>query len=215
MSYGPLSIVGMPEQITDDPATYDRVKPRGEIRGLPTAITYSTKIARPLTPVYELMKEGGVTDERLRAAVDYLFESLTFRPPSKKESDEYFAIVRQSIEKLGKEDGVVLGFSSIFLDRDALFRPELVESGEPDDHGRVMLQDWELGLAVDHALRYIKPDEELRHVIVEGRMRTRSDVKPSSLTTEIFGTNLDSTQHAETGGNCWFSIRDHLRCVTL
>lgn len=177
MAYGPLSIVGMPEQITDDPATYDRIKPPGDIRGLPTAITYSTKIARPLTPVYDLMKEEGVTDDRLRAAVDYLFEALTFRPPSKKEASEYVAIVSQSIEKLGKEDGVFLGLSSIFLDRDALFRPELAEYGKPDRHGRVMLQDWELGLAVNHALRYIEPDEELRKAIVEGRMRTRADVK--------------------------------------
>lgn len=177
MAYGPLSLVGMPEQITDDPATYDRVKPKGDIRGLPTAITYSTKIARPLTPVYELMKEEGVSDKSLSAAVDYLFEALTFRPPTQQESKDYFAIVKQSIEKLGKEEGVVLGLSSIFLDRDALFRPELAKNGNPDRHGRFMLQDWELGLAVNHALRYIKPDEELRKAIVEGRMRTRSDVK--------------------------------------
>lgn len=177
MAYGPLSIVGMPEQITDDPATYDRIKPPGDIRGLPTAITYSTKISRPLTPIYELMKEEGVTDERLRAAVDYLFEALTFRPPSENESNEYLSITRQSIGKLGKEDGAVLGLSSIFLDRDALFRPELAEHGKPDLHGRVMLQDWELGLAVNHALRYIRPDQELRNAIVEGRMRTRADVR--------------------------------------
>ena len=177
MAYGPLSLVGMPEQLTDDPATYDRVKPKGDLRGLPTAITYSTEIMRPLTPVYELMKEKGVTDARLRAAVDYLFEALTFRPPQKHESDEYLAIVKQSIETLGKEEGAVLGLSAIFLDRDALFRPELVERGEPDRHGRVMLQDWELGLAVNHALRYIKPDELLRDAIIVGRMRTRSDVK--------------------------------------
>ena len=177
MAYGPLTLVGMPEQITDDPATYDRVKPSGDIRGLPTAITYSTKIARPLTPVYELMKDEGFDDQHLRAAVDYLFEALTFRPPSKKESDDYLAIVRQSIEKLGKEDGVVLGLSSIFLDRDALFRPELVENGKTDRLGRTMLKDWELGLAVNHALRYIRPDEELRKAIVEGRMRTQADVR--------------------------------------
>jgi hypothetical protein len=132
---------------------------------------------RPLTPVYDLMKEEDVTDERLRAAVDYLFESLTFRPPSSDESDAYLAIVKQSIEKLGKKEGAVLGLSSIFLDRDALFRPELAENGKPDSDGRVMLQDWELGLAVNHALRYIKPDEELKTAIIEGRMRTRDDVK--------------------------------------
>lgn len=176
MAYGPLSLVGMPEQITDDPKTYDKVKPPGDLRGLPTAIVYSTKVLRPLTPMIDLMKEDQVTDERLRAAVDYLFEALTFRPPSATESANYLEIVKDSIAKVGKEDGIFMGLSSIFLDRDALFRPELAETGQPDTHGRVMLQDWELGLAVNHALRYIKPDETLRQAIVDGRMKTREDV---------------------------------------
>jgi hypothetical protein len=161
MAYGPLSLVGMPEQITDDPKTYDKVKPPGDLRGLPTAIVYSTKVLRPLTPVLDLMEKPEVTDEGLRAAVDYLFEALTFRPPTEKESGDYVQIVKDSIAKVGKEDGVFMGLSSLFLDRDALFRPELAASGEPDAHGRVMLQDWELGLAVNHALRYLKPDEPL------------------------------------------------------
>lgn len=173
MAYGPLSIA-KPEQITDNPSTY---KTEGDLRGLPTALVYSTKVVRPLTPVYELMKEEGVTDERLIAAINYLFEALTFRPPTKEETGSYLKIVKQSIEKIGKEDGAVLGLSAIFLDRDALFRPELVKNAKPDRYGRVMLQDWELGLAVNHALRYIKPDEALRRAIVEGRMRTRADVK--------------------------------------
>jgi hypothetical protein len=173
MAYGPLSIAN-PEQITDDPNSYKMV---GDIRGLPTALVYSTKVVRPLTPVHDLMKDDGVTDERLRAAVDYLFEALTFRPPSKNESDAYLTIVKQSIEKLGKKDGAVLGLSAIFLDRDALFRTELTENGKPDRHVRVMLQDWELGLAVNHSLRYIKPDGELRKAITEGRMRTKADIK--------------------------------------
>ncbi len=175
MADGPLSIA-QPYQITDDPKSIaDKMK--GDLRGLPTSLVYSTKVMRPLTPVNDLMKQDVVTDERLRAAVDYLFEALTFRPPSQMESDAYLAIVKQSIDKLGKKEGAVLGLSSIFLDRDALFRPELAEHGNPDQHGRVMLQDWELGLAVNHALRYIRPDEELRTAITRGRMRTRADVK--------------------------------------
>ncbi|MGV3486600.1 MAG: DUF1588 domain-containing protein [Planctomycetaceae bacterium] len=173
MAFGPLSIAN-PEQITDDPESY---KMDGDIRGLPTSIVYSTKVVRPLTPVYELMKEDAVTEVRLRAAIDFLFEALTFRPPSETESDAYLAIVKQSIEKIGEEDGTVLGLSAIFLDRDALFRPELVENGTPDPSGRVMLRDWELGLAVNHALRYLKPDEALRQAIVTGRMRTKTDVQ--------------------------------------
>ena len=181
MAYGPLSIAE-PWQITDDPKSATD-KWGGDIRGLPTSIVYSTKVVRPLTPVYDLMNKEGVSEDRLRAAVDYLFEALTFRPPSKSESDSYLAIANESIEKLGKEDGAVLGLSSIFLHRDALFRPELVEpgqadhDGEADEYGRVMMQDWELGLAVNHALRYIKPDDMLRTAIIEGRMRTRDDVK--------------------------------------
>jgi len=175
MAYGPLSIA-QPYQITDDPKSIEHLM-KGDIRGLPTSIVYSTQVMRPLTPVHDLMKAEGFTDQRLRDTVDFLFESLTFRPPSGHESDAYLEIVKQSIEKLGKEDGATLGLSSIFLDRDSLFRPELVEYGKPDRSGRVMLQDWELGLAVNHALRYIKPDETLRAAIVEGRMRTKDDVK--------------------------------------
>ena len=174
MAHGPLSIAKA-YQITDDPKSIED-KMKGDLRGLPTSIVYSTKVMRPLTPVYELLEAEGMTDESLRSAVDFLFEAICFRPPSEQESDEYLTIVQQSVEKLGKEDGVVLGLSSIFLDRDALFRPELAEKGKPDRYGRVMLKDWELGLAVNHALRYIQPDDELRKAIVEGRMRTKADV---------------------------------------
>ncbi|WP_145177579.1 DUF1588 domain-containing protein [Rubripirellula lacrimiformis] len=175
MAEGPLSIA-QPYQITDDPKSIaDKMK--GDLRGLPTSLVYSTEVVRPLTPVYDLMSQDGVTDQGLRNAVDYLFEALTFRPPEPNESDAYVEIVKQSIEKIGKRDGVVLGLSSIFLDRDALFRPELANEGTPDSYGRVMLQDWELGMAVNHALRYIRPDEQLRSAVTQGRMRTRADVK--------------------------------------
>lgn len=173
MAYGPLSIAN-PEQITDDPKTY---KLEGDQRGLPSSLVYSTKVLRPMTPIHDLMQEEGVTNERLRAAVDYLFDALTFRPPTEAESSNYLTIVKQSIEKLGKKEGTVLGLSAIFLDRDALFRPELCTTGAPDESGRVLLQDWELGLAINHALRYIKPDEQLRAAIQGGRMRSRDDAK--------------------------------------
>lgn len=178
MAHGPLSLVGMPEQITDDPRTYDKVKPKGDLRGLPTAIVYSPKFLRPATPLLDLMKDDAApSDQALRTAIDFLFEALTFRPPSARESDDSLGLVKDAIAKVGKEDGLVMGLSAIFLDRDALFRPELAEAGEPDAHGRVMLQDWELGLAVNHALRYLKPDAALRAAITGGRLRTRADVE--------------------------------------
>ena len=131
MAYGPLSLVGFPEQITDDPKTWDKVKPKGDLRGLPTAIVYNTKVSRPITPVHDLMKEPEVTDERLRAAVDYVFEAVTFRPPTDKESEDYLLIVKDSIAKVGKENGAFMGLSAIFLDRDALFRPSWWSPANP------------------------------------------------------------------------------------
>ncbi len=175
MAYGPLSIAH-PYQITDDPDSI-KDKMQGDIRGLPTSLVYSTKTLRPLTPIYELLKVKEPTEEQQRAAVDFLFEALTFRTPTPEESDVYLIILQQSVDKLGHEDGTVLGLSAIFLDRDALFRAELAEDSKTDRHGRVMLQDWELGLAINHSLSYIKPDEQLRAAIVEGRLQTRDDVK--------------------------------------
>ena len=175
MADGPLSIAHA-YQITDDPNSIAD-KMVGDLRGLPTSLIYSTKVMRPLTPVYDLFKEETPSEEQQRAAVDFLFEALTFRIPTPEESDIYLEILKNTVEKLGNKDGAVLGLSSIFLDRDALFRAELAETGKVDEHGRIMLQDWDLGLAVNHALRYIKPDEQLRAAIIEGRMRTKEDVK--------------------------------------
>lgn len=180
MAYGPLSIAE-PYQITDDPASIaDKMK--GDLRGLPTSLVYSTKEVRPITPIRDLLAADKVSDEALRGAVDFLFEALTFRVPTDAESDQYVAIGKQSIQRLGPTEGSVLGLSAIFLDRDALFRAELAETASPnqgkaDRHGRVMLQDWELGLALNHALSFIKPDPELRDAIVQGRMRTRADMR--------------------------------------
>jgi len=172
MAYGPLSLAN-PEQITDDPNTYQM---KGDIRGLPTSLVYSTQVVRPITPVFHLMEQDVFSDEQLRAAVDFLFEALTFRPPTKEDSSNYLAIVKETIAKAGKKEGVFMGLSSIFLNQDALFRPELAEDGDVDSHGRVMLKDWELGLAVNHALTYLQPDNFLKEAIVEGRMRTKEDV---------------------------------------
>ena len=173
MAYGPLSIA-QPAQITDNPNSY---RMEGDIRGQPTSIVYNTKVVRPMTPVHDLMEEPGVKDERLKETVEFLFEAVTFRPPTPQETKSYLQIARNAIDKVGKENGVFMGLAAIFLDRDALFRPELAASGTSDSYGRAPLQDWELALAVNHALRYIRPDEALRASVAEGRMRSREDVK--------------------------------------
>ena len=75
MAYGPLSIAKFPGA---DHRRPQDLRSQGQDEGRPArlcrpAIVYSTKVVRPLTPVYELMKDDRVSDERLRAAVDFPF----------------------------------------------------------------------------------------------------------------------------------------------
>ena len=169
MAYGPAA---QPYQFADD---INKIP--GEYRGL-NVIFYKKEIFRPLTPLYELMKTPGVSDERLQPVIQFLFESLTLRAPSKAEAALYLDIANKSIKELGKEEGTFLGLVPIFLDRDALFRPELCENGQPDQYGRVMLQGSELVLAINAAFSYLRPEaDHLWAALAEGKLKTREDVK--------------------------------------
>jgi hypothetical protein len=149
----------------------------GEFRNL-NLIFYRRNFKLPATPVYELMNAPGVSDERLRAVIHFLFEALTLRPPRSEEITAYLDIVNKSITALGKEQGVFLGLTPIFLDRDALFRPELCEGGTPDKNGRVMLQGEELVLAINAAFCYIRPEaDHLWTALADGKLTTREDIK--------------------------------------
>jgi hypothetical protein len=174
MAYGPDA---EPYQFADKVSEIDEKYKHESLRGLAQSLFYSKEIKRPLTPVYDLMQEEGVSDQNLKAAVDYLFEALTCRPPTERESADYVALAKEAIADLGKEEGALLGLTPIFLDRDALFRTELADYAAPDEYGRVMLQDQELALAVNAAFSYIPPDAALRQAVLEGKMKTREDVQ--------------------------------------
>ncbi len=176
MAYGPKA---EPFQFGDtqrDIVLPEEFKGR-DIRGLAQSVYYAREPKRPLTPVYDLAQAEGTPDDALHAAVTYLFEALTFRPPSTQETQTYLGLLKDAIRDLGKKDGIILGLVPIFLDRDALFRPELAAKGKPDPHGRVMLQGHELAMAVNAALRYLPPDEPLKQALAQGRLKTRQDVR--------------------------------------
>ena len=179
MAYGAETLVVDPDQITNDSVLYTAKLGGKNIMGSTASVTYNEKIVRPLTPLYYLLKQEkeAYSDAELQKVVEHLFEMVTFRPPEVSETNSYVKLIRKLIPKLGQEEGLFRGLSAIFLDRDALFYSELAEKGEPDQFGRVMLQDWELGNALNRALCYIKPDAQLRKAIATGNMRTREDVK--------------------------------------
>ncbi len=174
MAYGPKA---EPYQFAHNVKEIDE-KYKGEaVRGLNQSLFYGKKPTHPMTPVHDLMHDSDDVDKHLRAAVEYLFEALTCRPPKETEAVRYVRLAKEAIDDLGKEDGAFMGLAPIFLDRDALFRPELAEYGTPDQFGRVMLQDWELALAINAAFSYIPPDETLKQAVQQGRMKSAEDVK--------------------------------------
>ncbi len=172
MAYGPDA---EEYQFADKVSEIDAKYKHGDLRGLAQSLFYSKEIKRPLTPVYELVQDGGFTADSKARAITYLFEALTGRPPRAEELNKYVSILERAVDDLGKEEGVILGLAPIFLDREAVFRVELVNYGKPDQFGRIMLQDEELGLAVNAAFSYLPPDKTLRQSIVQGRMKTRED----------------------------------------
>ncbi|MGB4711792.1 MAG: DUF1588 domain-containing protein [Fuerstiella sp.] len=174
MAHGPAA---EPYQFADKVTDIDARYKHGDLRGLAQSLFYGKSAKRPLTPVSDLFNEEGVSDEKLTAAVNYLFEALTCRPPTQTETHEYLALLKEAIADLDKEEGIILGLTPIFLDRDALFRPELAEYGTPDKFGRVMLQDQELALAINAAFSYIPPDNTLKQSAIAGQLKSRSDVE--------------------------------------
>jgi hypothetical protein len=172
MAHGPDA---EPYQFADNVGQIDKKYKHESLRGLSQSLFYGKTPKRPMTPVYDLLNEEA-SEKNMKAAVDFLFEALTCRAPSQKESSEYVDILKEAIKDLGKEEGAILGLTPIFLDRDALFRTELADHGNVDKFGRAMLQDQELALAINAAFSYIAPDDSLKQAVREGRMKTRDDV---------------------------------------
>ncbi|MEE2638998.1 MAG: DUF1588 domain-containing protein [Planctomycetota bacterium] len=174
MAFGPDA---EPYQFADKVADIDNKYKHEGLRGLAQSLFYGKQIKRPITPLYHLMNEKGVSEKHLRDSVTFLFEALTCRAPTEQETRDYLALARQTIRDLGKEEGAILGLVPLFLDREALFRTELADYGQPDSHGRVMLEGNELMLAINSAFSYLPPDSDLKKALADGKLKTGKDVE--------------------------------------
>lgn len=172
MAYGPKA---EPYQFADNVNEIDEKYKHESLRGLSQSLFYSKEHKRPLTPVYDLLRKPEITDKNLHAAVNFLFESLTLRPPTPRETETYVRLAKQAIDELGKEEGAILGLAPIF----SIATPSSSRTGRLRNARRpgVMLQDHELALAINGAFCYLAPDQTLTKAVAEGRMKTRADVQ--------------------------------------
>lgn len=174
MAFGPDA---EPYQFAKSVKDIDEKYKHESLRGLAQSLFYGLDPKRPLTPVYDLAVSENPTSAEQQAAVEFLFTSLTGRPPTDAEASRYTEILTAAMDDLGQKDGLILGLTPIFLDREALFRSELAATGQPDAHGRVMLQDTELALAINSAFCYHRPDEQLLQAARDENLRSRADVE--------------------------------------
>jgi len=174
MAYGPDA---EPYQFANSVKEIDAKYQSREYQGSRKSLFYDQTPRRPITPIYHLMRSPGVSQKLLQEAVDHLFAALAGRAPRPDETRQYVDLVNESIRLNGKEKGAFAGLSSIFLDKSALFRPEMAQQGPPDKHGRVMLQGTELTLAVNAAFSYLPPDQELWEALGNDRPASRTEVQ--------------------------------------
>ena len=138
MAHGPIA---ESYQFADKVGEIDNKYKHADLRGLAQSLFSSKSPKRPMTPIFDLMNEPGVSEEHLLASVEFPFEFPTCRTPTEQESQQYFDIAMKAIKDHGKEEGAFLGLTPIFLKRESLFPSELAEQETPDEFGRVMLQD--------------------------------------------------------------------------
>lgn len=131
---------------------------------------------RKYSPFMDIMATDQLpTQAQLEKLVPFLFHALTGRNPRAEELNQQISFIQHEVKALGKVEGLIVGCTPIFLHPEALYRYEF-GSGEPDQHGRVMLAGNELATSIAAALTYMSPDPELRKALDEGKLKTREDI---------------------------------------
>ena len=131
---------------------------------------------RKYSPFMDIMETDELpTQAQLEKLVPFLFHALTGRNPRVEELDQQIAFIQTEVKALGKVEGLIVGCTPILLHPEALYRYEF-GSGEPDQHGRVMLAGDELANSIAGALTYMSPDPQLQAALKEGKLKTRKDV---------------------------------------
>ena len=140
--------------------------------------TKTSRGTRTPQQLFELIQPGSdpPTDEKLQAAVDWMYHRVLLRDPTEEESSRLLAFARKSMDSDGRELGVRNMVSAVLLNPESLYRSE-AGAGEPDEHGRTMLAPRELAYAIAYALTDARPDDELLKAADDGQLSTRDEVR--------------------------------------
>lgn len=142
--------------------------------------TYAAIIAKCLaewSEGFRLEREKtSVADESINKLVDQLFVKILERSPAPPELEQYAALTKTFLSKLGNEKGIERLIQTLILRTDFVYRNEFGE-GEADEHGRKMLAPRDASYALAYALTDSSPDKELQEAVKNGRLNTREDYR--------------------------------------
>lgn len=117
---------------------------------------------------------GPPNDELLRALVDQLSQLILERAPEPTESENYVALTKTYVDKLGNLKAIQKLIQTLILSSEFVYRQEF-GCGEHDEHGRRMLSPRDASYAIAYALTDQSPDAELIRAAESGRLNTRED----------------------------------------
>lgn len=124
----------------------------------------------------ERIAAGPPSDELLSDLVSQLFSQILERSPAAGEADEYLALARSYVTKLGNLKAIQKLIQTLILSGEFVYRQEF-GAGEPDQFGRRLLAPRDAAYAIAYALTDQSPDAELLLAVQNGRLNTRDDYR--------------------------------------
>ncbi len=122
------------------------------------------------------IEAGPPSDELLSELIDQLFVQILERSPGAVEADEYFALLKSYVKKLGNLKAIQKLIQTIILTSEFVYRQEF-GAGDADKYGRRMLSPRDASYAIAYALTDQSPDKELVQAAESGRLNTKDDYK--------------------------------------
>ena len=122
----------------------------------------------------ERQKAGPPTDELLYQLVEQLNLLILERPPNTAEAEEYVALTKNYIHKLGNLKAIQKLIQTLILSSEFVYRQEF-GSSDADEHGRRMLSPRDASYAIAYALTDQSPDDELVEAVENGMLNTKED----------------------------------------
>ncbi len=117
---------------------------------------------------------GMPSDKLLLELVSELSMQILQRPPTDSETQEYLAVAKTYVTKLGKLKAIQKLIQTFILSTEFAYRQEF-GSGPADQYGRRMLAPRDASYAIAYALTDQAPDIELAAAAAGGKLNTRED----------------------------------------